>query len=802
MNLQTRWVKIIKDMWANRSRSLLVILSIAVGVAAVGMINSAAYMIKRDLYGQHAAGNPAVLDIYVSPFDENLAHAVEGMREVETAGARRTAGALVYKDDGDWEDITLNVLPDYADIQVNQIIFESGDAVPGSRGILLERSSAKGLGVDVGDSVTIETDDDRRYALTVTGIIQDNYVIPYNLMHEAGGYVSMETLSWMGFQSYYNRLEIITAENKTDKDHVLAVGDLIRDRVIERSGYQVGSIQIPGVGADPGEHWAGKQINGLLLVLTIMGILAIVLSGGLVVNTVSAILNQQLRQIGIMRSVGAVRGQIISMYLLNVLVFSILGLLLAYPIGLLGGYGLAKFAASMVNFNLTSAVLPLNVFLLQTALGLIMPVGVALVPILSGSKLSVYDAIYQDGRGAEKSSSLLENAAGWLNSFNPTFMLSMRNTFRKKGRLVFTLITLTLAGAMFISVFSTRSSLNAQIKSISRYLEYDVSLNIPGGANKATVEREAMRIADIEYAEGWASSRGVIIHDDGSEGEEMEVIGIPADSKTVDPLLLEGRWLQPGDTRQVVVNDDLLVEEPNIKVGSQIMLKVGDKERSYEVVGIASKHIFMTRIYMVDEELGRLTGLPNTVNVVRVRGSLDSVSKGSVQKDLAAQLEERFTNAQLSSEKSTTREQFFSMFTDVFNLILIVLVIMATILAVVGGLGLTGTIGMNVLERTREIGVLRAVGASNRSVRQVVLMEGVAVALIAWVLGAFISGPSGLALANAVIQAVLSAEASYQYSVLGLFVWLAVVILIGVVSSLAPAENAVQLTVREVLDYE
>ena len=508
MNLQTRWVKIIKDMWANRSRSLLVILSIAVGVAAVGMINSAAYMIKRDLYGQHAAGNPAVLDIYVSPFDENLAHAVEGMREVETAGARRTAGALVYKDDGDWEDITLNVLPDYADIQVNQIIFESGDAVPGSRGILLERSSAKGLGVDVGDSVTIETDDDRRYALTVTGIIQDNYVIPYNLMHEAGGYVSMETLSWMGFQSYYNRLEIITAENKTDKDHVLAVGDLIRDRVIERSGYQVGSIQIPGVGADPGEHWAGKQINGLLLVLTIMGILAIVLSGGLVVNTVSAILNQQLRQIGIMRSVGAVRGQIISMYLLNVLVFSILGLLLAYPIGLLGGYGLAKFAASMVNFNLTSAVLPLNVFLLQTALGLIMPVGVALVPILSGSKLSVYDAIYQDGRGAEKSSSLLENAAGWLNSFNPTFMLSMRNTFRKKGRLVFTLITLTLAGAMFISVFSTRSSLNAQIKSISRYLEYDVSLNIPGGANKATVEREAMRIADIEYAEGWASSRG------------------------------------------------------------------------------------------------------------------------------------------------------------------------------------------------------------------------------------------------------------------------------------------------------
>ncbi len=802
MNIKTRWIKIFKDMWVNRSRSVLVILSIAVGVAAVGMIDSAAYMIKRDLYGQHAAGNPAVLEIYVAGFDKSLANAVEGMREVESADARRTVGALVIDNKDDWQDITLNVVPDYSDIQVNQIIYEEGSLSPGSRGILLERNSAKGLGIGVGDTVTIETDDDRRYALTVTGIIHDAYVIPYTLMHEAGGYISMETLEWMGYQPYYNTLEIVTSENKTDAEHVLAVGELIRDRVIEKSGYQVASIQIPGIGSEPGEHWAGKQIDGFMLILTIMGILAILLSGGLVINTVSAILNQQLRQIGIMRSLGATRNQIVGMYLLNVLIFSILGLMVAYPLGLLGGYGLAKFASNMISFDLSKVTLPLNVLLLQTALGLFMPVVVALVPISSGTKLSVYDAIYQDGSVSDKGGSLIENAAGWLNSFSPTVMLSLRNTFREKGRLAFTLVTLTLAGAMFISVFSTRSSLNSQIDGISRYLEYDVSLDIPGGANKSTVEREAMRIPDIEYAEGWASSRGVIIHDDGSEGEEMQVVGIPVDSKTIDPLLLEGRWLQPDDTRQVVVNDDLLVEEPDIKVGSQIMLKIGDKERNYEVVGITSKHIFATRIYMPYDEYGRLTGLPNQVDDVRVRGSLDKIGKVSVQKNIAAQLEERFTNAQISSEQGTTQEQFSSMFTDSFNIILIVLVLMAAILAVVGGLGLTGTIGMNVLERTREIGVLRAVGASNRSVRQVVLMEGVSVALIAWVLGAVVSAPSGLALASAVIKVVLSADASYQYSPLGLFVWLGVVILIGVFSSLAPAENAVQLTVREVLDYE
>jgi putative ABC transport system permease protein len=107
-----------------------------------------------------------------------------------------------------------------------------------------------------------------------------------------------------------------------------------------------------------------------------------------------------------------------------------------------------------------------------------------------------------------------------------------------------------------------------------------------------------------------------------------------------------------------------------------------------------------------------------------------------------------------------------------------------------------------VLERTREIGVLRAVGASNHAVRLVVVLEGVVVGLISWALAAFLSGPSGRALAGAVINAVLEADLSYSYSVPGLLIWLGIVVLIGVFSSLAPAQNAARLKVREVLDYE
>jgi len=128
--------------------------------------------------------------------------------------------------------------------------------------------------------------------------------------------------------------------------------------------------------------------------------------------------------------------------------------------------------------------------------------------------------------------------------------------------------------------------------------------------------------------------------------------------------------------------------------------------------------------------------------------------------------------------------------------------VMAGLLAVVGGLSLTGTMGMNVMERTREIGVLRALGANNIAIRQVVVIEGVVVGAMSWLFSALVSGPAGFVLAGAVVGAVLRSQVSYRYSALGLGIWLFVVALIGIAASLAPARSAAQLTVREVLDYE
>ncbi len=800
--MKTRWLKILKDIWSNKSRSILVVFSIAIGVAAVGMINNAGIIIQRDLYGTFADGNPALLEIYISPFDESLARAVEGMREVEYAQAHRVLNASFYRQNGKREDIALNILPDYDDVRVSKFMSETGAAEPKIREILLERQSAQALGLSLGDTFTIEMANERHYDLTVSGIVHDVYVMPYSLMGEVTGYINMETLQWMGETPYYNRLDLTTSERQSDKQHVIEVGNLVRDRTIEPAGLQVIRIQIPGNGANPGEHWGQNPIQGFLLILQIMGVLAMFLSSGLVINTVSAILNQQIRQIGIMRSVGAVRRQVVGMYLVNVLVLSTLGLLIAIPLGLLGAWWLVEFAAGFLNFDVSGINLPPSVLAWQIALGLLMPVGVALIPILAGSRISVYDAIYQHGLGGEEGNGRFEN---WLTRFrrlSPPVMLSLRNTFRKKGRLTFTLITLTLAGAMFIAVFSTRASLSSQISQIKSYLVYDASLRLSPGAQKRAVIREALRIPGVEVAETWLNATGVILHTDGSESKELEVIGLPHNPLTIDPILLAGNWIDASGANQIVVNDDLLDEEPGISVGDQIVLEVGDKKQTYVVNGILSKHLSGPRIYMDEDTFAKLTGRTNQADVVRVLATPGSLASNVEQDRIANQLETRLDNAGLSTSKSQTQHAFFGDFTDVFDIILIVLIIMAGILAIVGGLGLTGTMGMNILERTREIGVLRAVGASNFAVRQVVLVEGVVVGFISWLMAAMLSGPSALALAAAVISTVLKADLSFKYSFPGLFIWLMVVLLIGMFSSLAPARNAVRLRVREVLDYE
>ncbi len=113
-----------------------------------------------------------------------------------------------------------------------------------------------------------------------------------------------------------------------------------------------------------------------------------------------------------------------------------------------------------------------------------------------------------------------------------------------------------------------------------------------------------------------------------------------------------------------------------------------------------------------------------------------------------------------------------------------------------------GTMSINVLERTREIGMMRAVGASDGAVARIFIAEGLFIGLLSWLVGTVLALPIGRLLSDAVGVAFLEAPLTYTFSARGTLLWLAIVFVLSTLASILPAWNASRLTVREVLAYE
>jgi putative ABC transport system permease protein len=122
--------------------------------------------------------------------------------------------------------------------------------------------------------------------------------------------------------------------------------------------------------------------------------------------------------------------------------------------------------------------------------------------------------------------------------------------------------------------------------------------------------------------------------------------------------------------------------------------------------------------------------------------------------------------------------------------------------AMVGSIGLTGTMGMNVMERTREIGVMRAIGATDRQIMKTVMIEGMIIGVISWVLAVIVSFPITVLLNRIISLAIFNSPSQFVLNPLGFFIWLGLVLLLSAVASVLPARNAARLTIREVLAYE
>jgi putative ABC transport system permease protein len=134
--------------------------------------------------------------------------------------------------------------------------------------------------------------------------------------------------------------------------------------------------------------------------------------------------------------------------------------------------------------------------------------------------------------------------------------------------------------------------------------------------------------------------------------------------------------------------------------------------------------------------------------------------------------------------------------------LVVFLLIMAILTAIVGAMGLTGTMGMNVLERTREIGIMRAIGADDSAIMRTVIGEGFVIGMISFIMAIFLSIPISYGLSYILALTVFESPITVVFTYLGYAIWLGLIIILSIIGSVVPARNAASLTIREVLAYE
>jgi len=268
----------------------------------------------------------------------------------------------------------------------------------------------------------------------------------------------------------------------------------------------------------------------------------------------------------------------------------------------------------------------------------------------------------------------------------------------------------------------------------------------------------------------------------------------------VKPILTAGRWLRPIDENAIVVDNHFAALRPDVSVGDTIQVRLDERDFPFEVVGIfrMASNTSSPFTYVNYETLVKVDGDPGKVNSLRIVTDHHDTAR---QNEVLAQVKIRLAAADVDATLHTGSETIEQRQYQV-NLLIALLLLMGLLIATVGGLSLMGTMGMNVLERTREIGVMRSIGAENHMIFQLVLVECLLIGLISWALSLALAIPITQFLDDRLGVSLMTVPLVYIFSTRGLFLWLGVVLVLTAVASLLPARSAVRLTVRDVLAYE
>ncbi|HLH61206.1 MAG TPA: FtsX-like permease family protein [Ktedonobacteraceae bacterium] len=776
--------KVFKDIGHRKLRTILTILGIALGILGLSAINIASNQFRSSFdYSTNITTQPDII-FYTSPASASLAQTLQQQPNVKIAQAQ---GYINTTWNADALQLPLRIIGvvDFQHVQINKFELVEG-SLPGPDQILLEYSDKALSNVSVGSQIAVQVGGSYRN-LSVSGFARTMGLASASIVQRAQGYMNesdVESLfSTPGVTSFLIRLNNYDQRDATAKQLAQVLNE---QHVLVFATY---------VGRDTS---VSSVADGLFAIMNVLSIIAILLSVCLLLGTVMTLVTEQIPYIGTMKAIGATSGKVMRHYLGLVAIYSGIGTLIGLAIGTFGGYALANYLGSLVGLDMGPLQITPSLIIESVLIGIGIPLLAAAMPAYIGTRISVRQAL--SGYGVENGAG---QTGGWwatlsrrvLGMLPQTMQFGARGLFRKRVRTVLTLLILTISAAAFLAVQTASYSFNTFLDQISSTYHFDVLAATADPHPFSTFQHVLSTVPGITQIEPLTQDQV------STQWGNAALTGLQIDTRLYQKQLAAGRWFTGSDENVAIISQDAATKS-GLKVGDSITISINSASATWRIIGIATDFsgIGPGNLGVVIAPIAQIDAFMHLPSDYSEFAMIASSNHSTAAVDALANRVTTTMSAAGLQPNVTTSNQFVQQSKSTFQIIYTLLDVVALIVAIVGAIGLANTLAMSVLERRREIGILRSMGATGRKVAQVFWTEGTALGGLSWLLALLIGIPAAYGFVQ--VQAHYLAPVPFSFNFLNLVWMLVIIVLIASLASIGPVFSAARVKIAQTLRYE